>query len=172
MFSCHSLVFFLFFPCNKILWILILHVSCFCSYFLVSLFKFETRHALVFILIRKSYRLGCVCAHDTTNVKFDLFTSMVFNAHHIGLDHHKLINIRRFGVMVNSPKRQKIYQTCSSGSHLVLLLMIASNMVNGLFYFHVFQFFFSTCLCLHIHVSKCVCFFNVKILCMYNIMWN
>jgi hypothetical protein len=83
-------------------------VSCFLSYFLVSQFKFGTKHALVLVLIKKSYRLGCVHAHDTNNVNFHLFTSMVFDAHHIGLDHHKSINIKRFGGMVDSLKSKKI----------------------------------------------------------------
>jgi len=119
----------------------------FCSYFLISQFRFGTRHALVLDLIKKFYKLGCVHAHDTTNVKFHLFTSMVFDAHHIGLDHQKSINIRRFGGMVNSPKGKTLIKTCSIGNHLVLLLMmphkITSNMVNGLFYFHPFQFLFN-----------------------------
>ncbi len=121
--SCHSLVFFLFLLRNKILWILVLHVSCFCSYFLISQFRFGIRHALVLVLIRKSYKLGRVRAHDTTNVKVHLFTSMVFDAHHICLDHHKLINIEDL-VEWLIPQRQKFYQRCPNGSHLVLLLMM------------------------------------------------
>jgi hypothetical protein len=138
---------FLFLLCNKILWILVLHVSCFCFYCLVSRFRFGIRHAFVFILIKKFYRLGYVCAHDTANVKFHFFTSMVFDAHHIVLDHHKSINIRKFGGMVNSPKGKTFIKHAWVKPILFYywwcLTKIASNMVNGLFYFHPFQFLFN-----------------------------
>ncbi len=147
MFSCHSLVLSLFLHCNKILWIIVSHVSCSCSYFLVSWFRFGIKHALVFILIRKSYRLGHVHAHDTINVKSHLFTSMVFDAHHSGLDHHKSINIKRFGGMVNSHKGKTFIKDARMEAILFYYwwcpTKIASNMVNGSFYFHPFQFLFN-----------------------------
>jgi hypothetical protein len=72
---------------------------------------------------------------------------MVFDAHHIGLDHHKLINIRRFGGMVNSPKAKLLSNMPKWKPFCTIIddapTKIASNMVNGLFYFHPFQFLFN-----------------------------
>ncbi len=63
----HILVLFIFW--NKILLDLCLSLSCFCFCFLISWFIFGIRLAFVFILVRKSYNLGCFCAHDIWRFK-------------------------------------------------------------------------------------------------------
>jgi hypothetical protein len=60
--SSHSLVLFLFLACNKILL-----DSCFTRVvflFFFSWFRFGIKHAIIFILVRKSCKLGCFHACD------------------------------------------------------------------------------------------------------------
>ncbi len=71
MFSCHNLVLFLFLPCNKILWIIVLCVSYSYSCFLVSQSRFEMLDLLLFSSwFKKSRNLGCFHARDIDCIKW------------------------------------------------------------------------------------------------------
>jgi hypothetical protein len=80
MFSCHNLVLFPF--CNKILLDSYLHMLCSYSCFLVSWYGFGTKHALVFILVKKSCSLRCFHPHDIPDARswsfFLFFRSRLF----------------------------------------------------------------------------------------------